>query len=404
MAAGPMTQKIMKTARGALIAIGVFSFLINLLMLTGPVYMLQIYDRVLASGSIPTLVALSTIVIALYAFMAVLDLIRQRILIRIGHKFDDEMGDTAFSAYVDAPMKLGPQGANAQPIRDVDQLRQFFASPGITAIFDMPWMPLYLLVVFMIHPYLGLLATGGGIILVIIAIVTDKMARKAVAQSGELSNKRSAFADSSRRNAEVVRGMGMLQGIGSVWTDMNRSFLRSNAKAAEIISTSSVSTKVFRLFLQSAVLGLGAYLAVQQIISPGAMIAASIIMSRALQPIEAAVSNWRQFLSSRQAFKRLNATLVATDDAERMALPQPTRDVEAQKVTVVPPGGRTPIVIDVAFKVEAGQALGIIGRSGSGKSTMARALVGVWPIARGAVALDGAPIAQFRNEELGRHI
>ncbi|MEM9224813.1 MAG: ABC transporter transmembrane domain-containing protein, partial [Pseudomonadota bacterium] len=250
----------MKTARGALIAIGVFSFLINLLMLTGPVYMLQIYDRVLASGSIPTLLALSFIVVALYVFMAILDLIRQRILIRIGHKFDDEIGDTAFSAYVDAPMKLGPLGANAQPIRDVDQLRQFFASPGVTAIFDMPWMPLYLGVVFMIHPYLGLLATGGGIILIAIAITTDRLARKAVAQSGELSNKRSSFADSSRRNAEVVRGMGMLQGIGTVWNDVNRSFLRANARAAEIISTSSVSTKVFRLALQSAVLGLGAYL------------------------------------------------------------------------------------------------------------------------------------------------
>ncbi|MEM6761826.1 MAG: type I secretion system permease/ATPase [Pseudomonadota bacterium] len=394
----------MKTARGALIAIGVFSFLINLLMLTGPVYMLQIYDRVLASGSIPTLLALSFIVIALYGFMAILDLIRQRILIRIGHKFDDEMGDTAFAAYVDAPMKLGPMGAQAQPIRDVDQLRQFFASPGITAIFDMPWMPLYLAVVFMVHPYLGILATVGAMILLGIAIVTDKLARKAVAQSSELATKRSMFADSSRRNSEVVRGMGMLGGIGSVWSSLNRSFLRANARSAEIISTSSVATKVFRLFLQSAVLGLGAYLAVQQIISPGAMIAASIIMSRALQPIEAAVSNWRQFLSSRQAYRRLNATLEATDDQERMALPTPTKEMAAQQVAVVPPGSRTPIIMDVSFKVPAGQALGIIGRSGSGKSTLARALVGVWPVARGAVALDSAPIAQFRPEELGRHI
>ncbi|MEM7696001.1 MAG: type I secretion system permease/ATPase [Pseudomonadota bacterium] len=404
MATQPMTAKIMKSARGALIAIGVFSFLINMLMLTGPVYMLQIYDRVLASGSIPTLLALSFIVLALYAFMAVLDLIRQRILIRVGHKFDDDMGDTAFSAYVDAPMKLGPNGAQAQPIRDVDQLRQFFASPGITAIFDMPWMPLYLGVVFMVHPYLGLLATVGALILLAIAIITDRTARKAVAQSGELSNKRSMFADASRRNAEVVRGMGMLTGIGSVWSSLNKSFLRANARAAEIVSTSSVLTKVFRLFLQSAVLGLGAYLAVQQIISPGAMIAASIIMSRALQPIEAAVSNWRQFLASRQAYKRLNATLTATEDEDRMALPTPQAEMAADGVAVVPPGSRTPIIMDVRFKVPAGNALGVIGRSGSGKSTLARALVGVWPLARGAVTLDGAPIAQFRPEELGRHI
>lgn len=404
MAKATITQKIMKTARGALIAIGVFSFLINLLMLTGPVYMLQIYDRVLASGSIPTLLALSFIVLALYAFMAVLDLIRQRILIRIGHKFDDEMGDTAFAAYVEAPMKLGPMGGQTQPIRDVDQLRQFFASPGITAIFDMPWMPLYLVVVFMIHPYLGLLATVGAIILLAIAIITDKMARKAVSQSGELGTKRSMFADSSRRNAEVVRGMGMSTGIGSVWQSINRNFLRANARAAEVISTSSVLTKVFRLFLQSAVLGVGAYLAVMQVISPGAMIAASIIMSRALQPIEAAVSNWRQFLSSRQAFKRLGATLEAVEDKDRMALPTPKRALGAENVAVVAPGSRSPIIMDVSFSVDAGQALGIIGRSGSGKSTLARALVGVWPTARGAVTLDGAPIAQFPPEALGRHI
>ncbi|MEM8552717.1 MAG: type I secretion system permease/ATPase [Pseudomonadota bacterium] len=394
----------MKTARGALIAIGIFSFLINVLMLTGPVYMLQIYDRVLASGSIPTLLALSFIVVALYGFMAILDLIRQRILIRIGHKFDDEMGDTAFSAYVDAPMKLGPMGSQIQPIRDVDQLRNFFASPGITAIFDMPFMPLYLAVVFLVHPLLGLLATVGAIILLAIAIITDKMARKAVAQAGELGTKRSIFADSSRRNAEVVRGMGMASGIGSVWQSLNRNFLRANARSSEVISTSSVLTKVFRLFLQSAVLGLGAYLAVQQIISPGAMIAASIIMSRALQPIEAAVSNWRQFLSSRQAYRRLGATLDAVEDEERMALPTPTRALGAKSLAVVAPGSRSPIIMDVSFAIEAGKALGIIGRSGSGKSTLARALVGVWPSARGAVTLDGAPIAQFPPEALGRHI
>lgn len=399
-----MTKRILKTARGALVGIGVFSFLINLLMLTGPVYMLQIYDRVLASGSVPTLVALSIIVIALYGFMAILDLVRQRILIRIGHKFDDEVGDAAFSSYVDAPMKLGPQAENVQPIRDVDQLRQFFSSPGITALFDVPWMPIYLAVVFLIHPALGLLSVVGAVVLLAIAIVTDRMARKAVAQSGELAARRAHFADSTRRNAEVVRGMGMLGGIGHVWTGLNRSFLRANARASEIVSTSTVATKVFRLFLQSAILGLGAYLAIHQVITPGAMIAASIIMSRALQPVEAAVSNWRQFLASRQAFRRLSATIDITEDEPRMDLPAPRQKVAAQQVAVVPPGGRTPIIGDVSFEVRAGQALGIIGPSGSGKSTLARSLVGVWPTARGDITLDGAPISQYPAGVLGRYI
>jgi ATP-binding cassette subfamily C protein len=400
-----MTKRIVGMARGALLGIGLFSFLINLLMLTGPVYMLQIYDRVLSSGSVPTLVALSVIVVALYGFMAILDLVRQRILIRIGHKFDDEIGDAAFSSYVDAPMKLGPLGGeNAHPIRDVDQLRQFFSSPGITALFDMPWMPVYLLVVFLIHPWLGFLSAAGAVILLAIAILTDRMARKAVSDAGELGAKRSTFADATRRNAEVVRGMGMLGGVGHVWTGMNRNFLRANARAAEIVSTSAVSTKVFRLFLQSAILGLGAYLAVQQVITPGAMIAASIIMSRALQPVEAAVSNWRQFLASRQAFKRLETTLDLTEDEKRMDLPVPQERVAAQHVTVVPPGGRTPIIGDVSFQAQAGQAVGVIGPSGSGKSTLARAIVGVWPVVRGDVTLDGAPIAQYPASVLGRYI
>ncbi|MBJ3777390.1 type I secretion system permease/ATPase [Acuticoccus mangrovi] len=404
MATKTVTARILRTARTALIGIGVFSFVINLLMLTGPIYMLQIYDRVLASGSIPTLITLSMIVIVLYAFMAALDLIRQRILIRIGHTFDDEIGATAFASYVDAPMKLGTLAAHAQPIRDVDQLRQFFSSTGITALFDMPWMPLYLAVVYMVHPALGLLATVGGVFLIVIAILTDRMARQAVAQSSETSTKRSLFADSARRNAEVVRGMGMLGGIGYVFADLNRSFLRANARSAEIVSTSTVLTKVFRLFLQSAILGLGAFLAVEQLITPGSMIAASIIMSRALQPIEAAVGNWRQFLGSRQSYRRLNATLEATDDSERMELPVPHATVAVDHIAVLPPGGRTPILHDVSFSLKSGEALGVIGRSGSGKSTLARALVGVWPTARGTVTLDGAPIGQYPAGALGRHL
>ena len=400
----PITRKILRSARSGFIGVGVFSFLINLLMLTGPIYMLQIYDRVLASGSIPTLLTLSLIVVVLYSFMAALDMIRQRILIRIGHKFDDDMGTAAFSSYVDAPMKLGPQAGAAQPIRDVDQLRSFFSSPGITALFDMPWMPIYLGVVFMIHPYLGLLATAGAVILLIIAVITDRLARNAVKEQSELSSRRSQFADSSRRNAEVVRGMGMLEGISDVWNTVNRRFLRASARSAEIISSSSVVTKTFRLALQSGVLGLGAYLAVIQEITPGAMIAASIIMSRALQPVEQAVSNYRQFLSSRQSYRRLEKTLQATADVERMHLPKPTRGIATQSVSMAPPGSRRPTVMDVSFEVPAGSALGIIGRSGSGKSPLARGLVGVWPVVRGSVTLDGAPIDQFPASELGRHI
>ena len=404
MANPTLTARILKSARSALGGVALFSCLVNLLMLTGPIYMLQIYDRVLASGSVPTLLALSLIVAVLYVFMAVLDLVRQRILIRVGHVFDDELSHTAFASYVDAPMKFGPVGEQAQPIRDVDQLRQFFSSTGMTALFDVPWMPLYLAVVYMIHPSLGVMATAGALILLAIAIVTDRTARNAVARTNSIGARRTQFAESTRRNAEVVRGMGMLTGLGSVWRGVNRSYLRANARAAEIVSTSSVITKVFRLGLQSAVLGLGAYLAVHQSITAGAMIAASIIMSRALQPVEAAVSNWRQFLGARQAYVRLSTVVQATEDVDRMALPAPTREVAAQAVTVVAPGTQSPIIRDVGFGLRAGQALGVIGKSGSGKSTLARAVVGVWPTVRGKITLDGAPIDQFPPGALGRHI
>ncbi|WP_226581934.1 type I secretion system permease/ATPase [Acuticoccus sediminis] len=394
----------MRKARSALTGVAFFSCLVNLLMLTGPVYMLQIYDRVIASGSVPTLVALSVIVLVLYVFMAVLDLVRQRILIRVGHDIDEDLTPTAFASYIDAPMKLGPTGEHVQPIRDVDVLRQFFSSAGMTALFDVPWMPIYLAVVFMIHPALGLLATAGAGVLLAIAIVTDRSARSAVQHTNQLGARRTQFAEATRRNAEVVRGMGMLAGLGSVWRGANRSYLRANGRAAEIVATSSVITKVIRLGLQSAILGLGAYLAIHHAITAGSMIAASIIMSRALQPVEAAVSNWRQFLNARQAYKRLSATIAATGDKNRMALPSPRREVAAQGVTVIAPGTQQPILRDVAFRLNAGQSLGVIGKSGSGKSTLARALVGVWPAVRGSVTLDGAPIDQYPPATLGDHI
>ena len=396
--------KIFRATRGAFVGIGVFSFLVNLLMLTGPVYMLQIYDRVLSSGSVPTLVSLSIIVVVLYAFMALLDLVRQRILIKLGHKFDQEIAQTSYSAYVDAPMKLGPLGAKAQPIRDVDQLRQFLASPGVTALFDIPWMPIYIAVVFIIHPWLGWLSVVGAAILIATAIVTDRMSRQAVQKSSELAGQRSTIAEASRRNAEVIRGMGMMEGVSGVWGRVNRDFLAANARASEIVSTSLVLTKAFRLFLQSAILGLGAYLAIFGIITPGSMIAASIIMARALQPVEGAVSNWRSFLGARQAYQRLKKTLGVVEDEERMPLPPPARSLALENVAVVPPGSRAPVVMDVSLEMAAGKALGIIGRSGSGKSSLARALVGVWPTARGHVKLDDAPIEQWPPGALGRHV
>lgn len=385
-------------------AVGVFSCVVNILMLTGPLFMLQIYDRVLTSRSVPTLVALTLLVIALYVFMGIVDLVRYRVLTRIGHQFDEEVGRSAFLAQVSAPVKAGPLAAKSEPVRDVDQLRQFFSSPGITALFDMPWLPIYIGIVYLIHPWLGHLAVAGAVILFLIALVTDRMARPAMKTSSELAGQRNAIVNSGRRNAEVLHGMGMLNSVGTVWDSVNEKFLAANAKAADVVGLSSVLSKVFRLFLQSAVLALGAFLAIQEIISPGAMIAASIIMARGLQPVEMAVQNWRQMLSAQGAYRRLSKLFDTPPDAEQIDLPAPHRELVVDTITVVPPGSRTPTLVDIRFAAKAGTAIGIIGQSGSGKSTLARAIVGVWPAVRGAVTLDGAPLPQWKPDQLGRHL
>lgn len=403
MTSNILTDAIAATRR-TFISVGAFSCVVNILMLTGPLFMLQIYDRVLTSRSVPTLIALTALVIGLYVFMGIIDLVRYRVLTRVGHRFDEAVGRSAFLAQISAPVLAGPLAAKSEPVRDVDQLRQFFSTPGVTALFDMPWMPLYIGIVFAIHPLLGWLAVGGAVVLFIIAFVTDRVARPAVKTSGEFSAQRNAVVSSGRRNAEVLHGMGMLGAVGTLWDTMNERFLAANARAADIVGLSSVLSKVFRLFLQSAVLALGAFLAIQEIISPGSMIAASIIMARGLQPVEMAVQNWRQMLGAQQAYRRLKQLFERPSAPEQIDLPAPHRELAVDAVSVVPPGTRTPTLFDVRFAVPAGTALGIIGQSGSGKSTLARALVGVWPAVRGAITLDGAPLPQWKPDALGRHL
>ena len=394
----------MAATRRTFTAVGLFSCVVNVLMLTGPLFMLQIYDRVLTSRSVPTLVALALLVVGLYLFMGIVDLVRYRVLTRIGHRFDEEVGRAAFTAQVSAPLKGGPMAAKSEPVRDVDQLRQFFSSPGVTALFDMPWLIVYVGIVYLIHPWLGHLAALGAVVLFAIAFGTDWIARPAIKTSSELSTQRNAIVNSGRRNAEVLHGMGMMNSVGAVWDTVNDKFLAANAKAADVVGLSSVLSKTFRLFLQSAVLALGAYLAINEVISPGAMIAASIIMARGLQPVEMAVQNWRQMLGAQGAYRRLKKLFDTPAEKQRLELPVPHRELVIDNVTVVPPGWRTPTLVDVRLSAKAGTALGIIGQSGSGKSTLARALVGVWPAARGAVTLDGAPLPQWKPEQLGRHV
>ncbi|WP_439499514.1 type I secretion system permease/ATPase [Bosea sp. (in: a-proteobacteria)] len=394
------------SCRGAFLAVGVFSGLINLLMLSGSFYMLQVYDRVLSSRSVATLVGLSLLLLAAYALQGFLDAIRVRMLARIGARFDEQVSPSAFAAAQKLPL-LGLRADQAmQPIRDLDQARGFLASLGPTALFDMPWMPLFFAGCFLLHPWLGWLAIGGGIVILLLTFLTELGSREATTAQMTSGLARHTLVEASRRNAEALTAMGMGGAFQAKWRDANLRHIRDWLAGADATSGIGAFAKVFRMVLQSAVLGLGAYLVMQGELSGGAMIAASIMTSRALAPIEIAVAHWKGFVAARQGIERLRKVLDAPAflDRDRTALPAPRRELSAGGLVVAAPGRQAPILHGVSLKLDAGQGLGIIGPSASGKSTLVRALVGVWRPLKGEVRLDGAALEQWPTQELGRHI
>jgi ATP-binding cassette subfamily C protein len=395
----------LKACRGALTAVAVYSGAINVLMLTGSLFMLQVYDRVLPSHSVPTLVALLIIVVVLYAAQGLLDMIRARIMVRIGRSLDDGLSGSVFQAVVRLPLQAGGKPTGLQPLRDLDQLRAFLSSSGPTALFDLPWMPLYLALCFAFHVWIGVTASAGALILVVLALLTELLVRKPTKDSAGHSMARLTLAESSRRNAEVLAAMGMAQPLGTRWCDANARYMNGQQRASDVSVTLNAFSKVLRMLLQSTVLAVGAYLVIQQQATAGIIIASSILTSRALAPVELAIAHWKNFLAARQSWRRLS-DLLAKHAAEQapMPLPAPCRSLSVDAISVAPPGCPSLSVRGATFALNAGQALGIIGPSASGKSSLARALVGVWVPARGNVRLDGAALDQWSAEALGRHV
>lgn len=374
-------------------------------MLTGPMFMLQIYDRVLTSGSVPTLLALAALAMGLYAFLGVLEYIRTRILVRVGRRLDEQLSDVSFDSAVMLSLQLGNKAGRADPVRDLDQVRQFLSGPGPLAIFDVPWMPVYIAIIFLFHPMLGWLAVAGAIVLMILTLMNELLSRKPLSEAAQMSSRRASLVEASRRNSEVLSAMGMLANLRNLWGQESSQFLGKQAKAADRIALFSSMTKTIRFVLQSAMLGVGAYFVLQQEITAGVMIAASIILSRALSPVEQAVAHWRGFVSARQSLARLRESIdKLAQDTEKTPLPAPEATLHAQNVCIVPPGERVLTLQGANFALKAGDGLGIIGPSASGKSTLARALVGVWPLARGEVRLDGATLDQWEPQVLGKAI
>ena len=395
----------LRTCRNAFIGLGVISCMINVLYLTGSLFMLEVYDRVLPSRSVPTLIGLAILAAGMYFFQGILDLIRGRILGRIGTALDEALNRRVFETVVRLPLLVGNRNEGLQPLRDLDNIRSFLSGAGPGAFFDLPWLPFYLAICFAFHVLIGLTALVGAVILVSLTIVTEYMSRQPAREATGLAARRNDLAASSRRNAEVVVAMGMSGRLTSRWIDANQNYLAGNQRASDITGGLGAIAKVLRMTLQSAVLAVGAYLVINQQATAGVIIAGSILSARALAPVDLAIAHWKSFVAARQSWHRLNRLLEQLPPrAEQMLLQQPSSRLAVEAVSIVAPGDQKVIVQDISFALEAGHGLGIIGPSGSGKSSLARALVGVWQPLRGKVRLDGAALDQWAGDVLGRHI
>jgi ATP-binding cassette subfamily C protein len=398
-------EKLTQRFRGIFLFLFLASGIINILALTGSFYMLQIYDRALTSGSVPTLLGLSALAIGLYLFQGLFDIIRSQVLVRVGARLDAKIAPMAHQVAIDMP-RFGFSTAEAlERGRDVDTVRGFVSSQGPLAFFDLPWMPLYVVFVYMLHPYLGALTFGGAFVLSILTIVTELMTRRWTAATHKSGIERNAIAESNTRNAEVLKAMGFAERAVRRFNRANQEHLSLQTRTNDISGTFGAVSRVLRMILQSAVLGLGAWLTIIGELSAGAIIAASVASARALAPVDLAVGNWKGFVAARTAFGRLKETVVALSGAEPlMTLPAPKRTLKVEKLTVAAPGSGRILLSDVSFEISAGQALGIIGPSGGGKTTLARALTGIWPALRGSVRLDDAELTQWNDSMLGQHI
>src|SRR3954471_24739494 len=410
MAAAPGVRRselgeALRACRSAFLGVGVMSCMINLLYLTGSIFMLEAFDRVLASRSVPTLIGLVVLAAGLYIAQGGLDLIRGRILGRIGTALDEALNTRVFETVVRLPLLVGSRNEGLQPLRDLDNVRSFLGSMGPGAFFDLPWLPFYLAICFAFHWLLGVTALAGAVILVTLTLITEFLSRTPAKEAMTLAARRNDLAATSRRNAEVLVAMGMSGRLTRRWSEANQNYLAGNQRASDVAGGLGAVAKVLRMTLQSAVLAVGAYLVIHQEATAGIIIAGSILSARALAPVDLAIAHWKGFVAARQSWQRLNRLLLSLPaQGTPTRLQAPSKRLSVEAVSIVPPGEQKIIVQDVSFALEAGNGLGIIGPSGSGKSSLVRALVGVWQPVRGKVRLDAAALDQWSSDVLGRHI
>ena len=389
----------------AFLGIAAFSGLINVLMLTGSLYMLEVYDRILPSRSVPTLIGLSVLTAVLFSFQALLEITRGRLLLRIGNQLDYRLSGRVYDLVVKLPLRARTGSDGLQPVRDLDTVRTFLSGLGPAALFDLPWIPLYLAICFAFHALIGVTVLTGAIILVALTFATEFLSRRPVKAATAQAAARTRLAEISRRNADVLTAMGMSESLRERWLDLAREHRAQQKRVNDVTGGLGAAGRVLRMALQSAVLGVGALLVIWQEATAGIIIAGSILAGRAWAPIDLAIANWKGFVAARQSWGRLGQLLAAMPEATaRLELPAPAHILSIETLGVAPPGAQKLVVHDVNFTLTAGSALGVIGPSASGKSSLVRAIVGVWAPARGCVRLDGAAIEQWTPQALGRHI
>ena len=396
-------REAIAASRRILIGLTLVSAVINILYLTGSFFMLEVYDRVLPSRSLPTLVVICLLAGGLYAFQGLLDFVRGRVFVRLGAYIDSVLNKKVFQAIEHLSLtqrRIDPM----QPSRDLDQVRGFLTNGGPAAFLDLPWLPLYVGLCFAFHSWIGMAAVFGAVVLIIVTRLTERGTAASARAASSQGSQRHAIAESAHRNAEVLRALGMGQRLAQRWSMVNDVFVRESNRGSDVALGFGALSKVFRMAIQSAVLALGAYLVIKGEATGGIMIASSILVARALAPVEMVIGHWKGFVAARQAWKRLNEVLAVLPDRKPMELLAPTRRFTVNNLHVAAPGTDRFLVMDVSFDVGAGSAVGVIGSSASGKSSLARGLVGVWPALRGDVRLDGASIDNWTPERLGCHI
>jgi len=392
-------------SRQSFISIGVFSCFINLLMLVPSFYMLQVYDRVISTGSHPTLLMLTLIMVGLLVSMGALEWVRSRIMVRVGNQLDARLSPTLYDASFRLALVSGGRKASATPLSDMTALRQFITGNGLFAFFDAPWIPIYIAVMFAFHPWFGWFALASALLLGVLAIVNERWTHSLLKQANQESLHASQFTEKNLRNAEAVAAMGMLGNLRRRWATANDRVLRSQSLASDRAGLLTAVSKTFRQITQSLILGVGAYLVIEQAISPGLMIAGSILLGRALAPVDQIIGSWKGVIAARGQYQRLNELLEdISQEPERMSLPAPKGELTIDNLLLSPPGSQQITIKGLSFRLAAAGTLAIMGPSGAGKSSLARAILGIWAPRGGSVRLDGVDVSKWNNEELGPHL